>query len=419
MNPRRYLILALGLTTALTGGIVAVNAYVDPYGIAGATGIDDYRGAASVEPPGAFWRKAASVKNARPRTVILGTSRAEGIDPNHAGFAAEDAPVLNLWLGGVNIEQMRLLLMHAHAISPVRTAVIGLDLEAFQGGGRPDFDPAGLHGNPDSEPDLLVRLRINLSRAALSASLARWITPAPAEPGPEAASKRPGARSPGITHVPMDRLYGQRGLIWISEFNNFYAQLPHLLPYWTPATTWASDERRAASMTAFRRLLDYARQEGIELRMFISPVHARYLEWYRRVGWSPMFHAWKRALVATIDEESRAMPGRAAFPLWDFGGYHPPALEPVPKAGDLSTRMHWYLDTSHYSRALGDLILDRIFRRPGPDASPLPDARIDQATIERHLSTMTVEADRHRLTAPGEVADVGDSYVRLRRATRK
>jgi len=415
VKPRRYLILALGLATALTGGIVAVNAYVDPYGIAAATGIDDYQGAASVEPSGAFWRKAAAVKTVRPRTVILGTSRAEVIDRNHSGFAAEDAPVLNLSLGGVNIEQMRLLLMHAHATSPVRAAVIGLDLEAFQGGGRPDVDPAGLRGNPDSEPELLVWLRVNLSRAALSASLARWIIPAPAAPGPETGS----ARSPGATNVPVDRLFGQRGLIWITEFNNFYARLPYLLPYWTPDTTWASDERRAKSMAEFRKLLDYARKERIELRIFISPVHARYLEWYRRVGWSPLFQAWKRALVTTIDEESRETPGRAAFPLWDFGGYHPPALEPVPKAGDLSTRMHWYLETSHYSRALGDLILDRVLGRPGSGESPLPDTRIDRATIERHLSTMTLEADRHRLTAPDEVADVGDSYARLRRAIRK
>jgi hypothetical protein len=217
----------------------------------------------------------------------------------------------------------------------------------------------------------------------------------------------------------MDRLYGQRGLIWISEFNNFYSQLPYLLPYWTPSTNWASDARRAASMSAFRKLLDYARKEGIELRLFISPVHARYLEWYRRVGWSPLFEAWKRALVAAIDEEARALPGRAAFPLWDLSGYHPLAMEPVPRTGDLSTRMRWYQESSHYSRALGDLILDRVLLRPGPEVSLLPDTRIDQANIEGHLSRLRREAERYRVSQPDEVADVGDSYARLRRATRK
>lgn len=402
MHPRRYLFIALGLTSALLGGFVALNASLDPYGLAAATAAAESRGAADGERPGSFWRKAFAVREARPRTVILGTSRSEvAIDPHHPGFGPEDAPVLNLSLGAASIEQMRLLLIHAHETSRVRKAVIGLDLEAFLGGGRADFDAAGLKGNPDSEPELFTRLRIGLSRDALLAGLTRWITPAAAGPG------------------PLERWNGQRGLIWITEYNNFYSRLPYLFPYWPPGTRWVADSRRAASMTAFRNLLDYARREGIELRMFISPVHARYLVWYQQVGWWPQFESFKRALVEVIDEEARSLPGRSAYELWDFSGFHAAASETVPRIGDLSTRMRWYLESSHYSPELGDLILDRVLGRPGSVASPLPDSRIDRATIERHLSAIVKQSQEYRLSQAGEVANVRQMVVYLRRMARK
>jgi hypothetical protein len=419
MHPRHYLILSFGLTAVLTGGIAAVNAHLDPYGLSAAGRGGAYEGVAGAERSGSFWQKALAVRDARPRSVILGTSRADGgIDTRHPGFSAQDAPVFNLALGGLSVDQMRLLLIHAHAISPVRKAVIGLDLEAFLGGGRTDFDPAGLEGNPETEPYSLVRLRLALSRETLSASLARWAALMSAEPVAGAARERSDPQ-PRRVSDELIRQFGQRGLSAVTEFNNFYSRLPVLFPRWLPATRWSDDPRRAATMTAFRDLLGYARQEGIELRMFISPVHARYLEWYRQVGWWPLFEAWKRSLVAAIDDESRANPGRPAFPLWDFGGFHALATEPVPKMGDLSTRMRWYLESSHYSPELGDLVLDRVLGAPGAGASPLPDLRIDAATIDRHLSMLRSQAEEYRYTHPGEVGNVSEMIAYLRRVARK
>ncbi len=420
MHPRHYLILNLGLAAVLTGGIAAVNAHLDPYGLSAAGRAEANGGVAGAARPGSFWQKAFAVRDARPSSVILGTSRADsGIDARHPGFAAQDAPVFNLSLGGLSIDQMRLLLIHAHAISPVRKAVIGLDLEAFLSGGRTDFDPAALEGNPETEPYSLVRLRLALSRETLSASLARWAALTFTEPAAGAAREGSDPQPRRVPDELIRQFNGQRGLSGVTEFNNFYARLPVLFPHWLPATRWGDDPRRAAAMTAFRNLLGYARQEGIELRMFISPVHARYLEWYRQVGWWPLFEAWKRSLVAAIDDESRASPGRPAFPLWDFGGFHALAIEPVPKMGDVSTRMRWYRESSHYSPELGDLVLDRVLGAPGADASPLPDLRIDAATIDRHLDMLLIQAEEYRLSSPGEVANVSEMIAYLRRVARK
>jgi hypothetical protein len=420
MHPRTYLIVALGLAAALIGGIIAVNVRADPYGLAAPAGANGPREGAEDKRPGAFWRKAFAVRDVKPRTVILGTSRAEtGIDPRYPGFASGDSPVLDLSLGASSIEQIRLLLVHANATSPVRMAVIGLDMESFLDGGRPDLDPAALRGNPESEPEGLVRLRLDVSREALWSSVARWIDPAADLPvsADRGAPVAPQAR--GIPDAMLQDFDGQRGIIWAAEFNNFYARLPYLFPSGPPGVRWNADKRRAAAMTSFRGLLDYARREGIELRMFISPVHARYLEWYQRVGWWPLFEAWKRGLVDAIEAESTAAPGRLAFALWDFSGFHTLAAEPVPRVGDLSTRMRWYRDTSHYSPELGNLILDRVLGRPVPDGSTLPDARISRATIDRHLAGIRMGAVEYRLSQPGEVANVSEMLTYLRRVARK
>ena len=172
-------------------------------------------------------------------------------------------------------------------------------------------------------------------------------------------------------------------------------------------------------MNAFRELLRYARKHDIELRLFISPVHARYLEWYRRVGWWPLFEGWKRALVDTLDEDAMAARGRPAVVLWDFGGFHSISTEPVPELGDHSTRMRWYRDTSHYSPEVGNLILERILGAPGLAPSAFPDPPLDRATIDRHLASIRTEGERYRRAEPGEVENVAEMLAYLRRVAKK
>jgi hypothetical protein len=136
-------------------------------------------------------------------------------------------------------------------------------------------------------------------------------------------------------------------------------------------------------------------------------------------GWWPLFEAWKHALVDAIHAESRTAAGRPAFTLWDFSGFHALATGPVPRLGDHATRMRWYRDTSHYSPALGNLVLERVLGRPAPDGSPLPDARIDRVTIDDNLSSIRMGALEYRISQPAEAANVSEILIYLRRVARK
>ena len=418
MTPAAYLRAIFGLTLGFTAAIVAVNVGFDPYGLRNRASAGPDAPSAREEDTGEFWRKALAVRAVRPQTILLGTSRAAvGLNARHAVFQAGDQPVLNLALGGCDVDQMRLLLVHAHATSGIKRAVIGLDLESFVTSGRPDFDAAALAGNPQSDPAWAAPARIAVSRdvfwSAMTGALKTATAKAPHRG--ESTAADPSAQNEALIRS----LEGQRGLIWLAEFNNFYSRLPHLFPYWRPGQAWSSDARRAGSMQAFRELLAYAREHDIELQLFISPVHARYLEWYRRVGWWPLFEAWKRELVAAIDQSQRPSSSRATVALWDFSGFNAVTTETVPRIGDLTTRMQWYLESSHYSARLGNLMLERMLAADKEAESPLPRTRIDPGNIERHLSLTLSDADRYRLTHRGEIANIGQMVEYLRRIARK
>ena len=404
MRASRYCTFLATVVMGSLAVIAAVNLVLDPYDLKRASSAA--AGSATVvESRGAFLRAALAVRAHAPRTVILGTSRAHAaLRSDHPAFGAGDVPVLNLALAASSIDQIRLLLIHAHTVSGVRKAIVGLDLESFFGAGRPDFDAAALAGNPETETAWRVHARTALSRDAVVASVHKVLSPNEA--------------TRASYDDELKELGGVRGMFWITEVNNFYARLPDLFPSPRGPYSWREDPRLLDSMRAFRDMLRYARANGIDLRLFISPVHARYLEWYRRVGWWPLFEAWKRAMVEAIAEEAGAQAGLQAYPLLDFSGFHAFATEPVPKLKDLAKRMAWYRESSHYSLALGDLILARVMA-PASGESGLPDGRIEVANIERHLEQIAADGERYRETQPWEAANVREMVAYLRRIARK
>ena len=82
--------------------------------------------------------------------------------------------------------------------------------------------------------------------------------------------------------------------------------------------------------------------------------------------------------------------------------------------------MRWYRDTSHYSPEVGDLILDRILGAPALDASPLPDVRLDRATIDDDLvQDPGWRRSGTALANPDEVADLDEMLAYLRRVAKR
>jgi hypothetical protein len=136
-----------------------------------------------------------------------------------------------------------------------------------------------------------------------------------------------------------------------------------------------------------------AAKENIQLTLAINPVHALDLELLRTAGGWERLEDWKRQVVKLIAEES--LEDRVAF--WDFTDYSQPTTEEVPLSGDTTTRMKLYFENSHYTPAMGALMLDRMFRGATNDFGVRIPQRISRRICRRSGATVRLTS---RLTQP-------------------
>ena len=111
--------------------------------------------------------------------------------------------------------------------------------------------------------------------------------------------------------------------------------------------------------------------------------------------------------MVKINREESDQAGKTAYSLWDFSGYNSITTETVPAAGS-PDKMRWYSDSSHYNRACGDLILDRIFGHHDP-ARLIPQdfgTLIDERTIDAHLSDIREARAQYSETHPADVQEM-------------
>ena len=130
-------------------------------------------------------------------------------------------------------------------------------------------------------------------------------------------------------------------------------------------------------------MLEIAYADDVDFNIFFSPVHARYYETLCLGGFWDVIEDTKRAVVAMVEETARQF-GKPPFPVWDFSGYNSITTEPVPVPGDEETLMQGYWEDSHYTVAVGRLMLERMFG----DKSAVPDdfgIALNTENIDRQL----------------------------------
>jgi hypothetical protein len=91
----------------------------------------------------------------------------------------------------------------------------------------------------------------------------------------------------------------------------------------------------------FKKIVEICQKKNIDLKIFISPSHAIDLEAIRATGRWEVYERWLREVVKIT-------------PVWDFYGYNSITTEPI------SNNMKNYADNSHYTKEIGDLVLDKI-----------------------------------------------------------
>ena len=114
----------------------------------------------------------------------------------------------------------------------------------------------------------------------------------------------------------------------------------------------------ATTFDPYRFMLRRAYSEGTDLRLYVTPLNASVRKLMVELGLGEHYEFWLKELVR-INEEEAARAARKPLPLWDFSDVNTITGEAVPLPTDPNP-MRWSWDFSHYRKAAGDLILDRV-----------------------------------------------------------
>ena len=400
--------------------MIAINVVVDPFrvfGFGGMAGINKERLAFE-----ARMTKAEIVCRRQPQTTILGTSRVEvGIDPTHPAFTVGPGPVYNAGLAGAGIHELDLMLRHVVHASPARPRVLlGLDFLMFnahreavvfgtevfgfdQGRLLQDssdncfraflFDIGRLLGPKALYYSLQTILGQMDERSVNATNLMQWIS----------IYDRDGfRRNFRILDQVRTPIGGYRALFGIGQ------ELGYARKVWRPPPTGRycfETKTQPNTLEVFRGMVRFAYANGVDLKVFINPVHARLIIALHEVGLWPIYEDWKRGLVQVMAKEAEIR-GVPQFPLWDFSGFNSVTTEPVPPEGDVTTKMRWFWEPAHYKKEAGDLILDRILGYRD-SSRHLPEdfgILLTPATIDGWLDKSRMLLHEYEQREPGEAA---------------
>lgn len=409
-QPRRYF---RRLSALLLGSLVlvmAVNVWVDGFGLFGFEGIAGIN--RDKRPGNVRLSKAYAVERGAYDGLIIGSSRSEiGLDPQNPQWAAYRA--YNLSLPGPNIHEIYRYLQHAQAAHPLRRVLFGLDFVYFTGAARwPDtFEDRRLlvdeHNHPQRGYFLQDLLQANLSMSAIDKSL---------------ETIRANRAHKGPTHTPRGQVGHDQPFLYVMRDGGFqgsfrrvdheyltgWSQFPQGQAYFLPKPGGRS------TLDTYEDILAFCHEHRIELVLVISPLHAQLQLGLDALGmYDNTYVLWKRELVQR-NAAVAARYGQVAFALFDFATINAYTTDPVPPAGQdrRPDAMHWYWDPAHYRSELGDRVQAVALGGEADPGEPLFGVRLTPETMEASLQQERAALDGYREQSRALWESMRREYVR-------
>ncbi len=397
---KKYLTVYLCAFAVILGLCISFNLVIDPFGVIFLVDLPGFNHKKAGQGRQARLSKAGVISAIKPKAIILGNSRAEyGIDPEHPGWSTR--PVYNAALTDSNSYEMLRYFQHANSIQPLEQVLVMVDLPQFNAYKQftmPDFREGRLAITLDEKPNQFYRVYDFIPTLfSLKALFESMDTLRKSIVDKQVTYLFNGQRDwhKDLLFNVANSLGGysvifkveERSMIRIRAKNGDSQRIE----------SFYKPETRVNGFDWLRRLLRIAIRDKVKVYIAINPSHARYWEMHRLMGSWFFWEEWKRELVRVVEEEGTRS-GIKPFPLWDFSGFNPLSMERVPQPNDKTTKMEWYLESSHYTSALGDLLQDRIFghHEPGRQVPDYFGVLITSRNIEYHLADLREQNLRFR-----------------------
>jgi Tetratricopeptide repeat len=439
-KPAAFLIAFAAAGVTLFLSVVATNVFVDPFGLFYFVNIDGFNAQRLKAASEARMVKAIQVCLDQPTAVVMGTSRVEvGMNPVHPGWE-DGARPYSLALAGTGLAELDMTFRHLVQASPaVKQVAIGVDFLMFNanreahvfGAEVLGFDRKRLLLKPGAtclrsvSSDAFNVLGVPALRYSL-ATIGSQMTP------PDSSKANYNPTMVGQWIAQYDRR-GYRGDYYDAAFKWLWAEngarenfddsdhRPGQETYYVDKIWRPSPEKRYCftraevdTFAVFRSMIDFAYQSGVDVRLFINPIHARMLVAIREAGLWPTYEAWKRGISEIVEDEGRKL-GRAPIPLWDFSGFNTVTTEAIPPIGVTTSKMRFWWEPSHYQSLVGAMMLDRILGYSDPKRDVPADfgVRLDRTTIDAWIDATRKGALDYAVAEPRDVKIVTDAIDHL------
>jgi len=123
-----------------------------------------------------------------------------------------------------------------------------------------------------------------------------------------------------------------------------------------------------AKLAALQTIIDTAKSKGFRLILMIPPSNGIFqATYFYSNDPDPAFDMERELIVKLAAEANAAHPGTPPVEVWDFYDFHPLNCESPAPLEDKETKMKYWLDGTHASKVLGDIMLARMMGWPVDD----------------------------------------------------
>ncbi|MCW8943028.1 MAG: hypothetical protein OQK93_07605 [Gammaproteobacteria bacterium] len=380
---KRYtfsLILGIGIMLL---SVSFVNWLINPYDIFESPDIDGINSYKSEVGRHTRLSRVYQVNRVEPEVILLASSR--GLVVPESLLSLDGLQGLNLSLPSASTYELLRMMQHANAVRPLKKAVLALD-ESFSGMKQPGFVESRLSVHSDNMlnkdawlQEFRDRFQSLLSFDALRSSI-RTITNQKEDPesGNSERYHAERVRNAG-GHRQMFRN------MEASLFSDFKGNEDKC-----NAVDERSEPGESEYFIYFKKIVELAYRDKIDLYIYFSPIHARLYEAECMLGMRGAYSSMKRQVVTTVETIAHQY-GVDPYPVWDFSGYNEVTTENIPEINNTDEIMTWYWEGSHYTKETSNEIFNRIFDNEGYLAGF--GTRITTNNIDAHL----VDIDMQRL----------------------
>ncbi|MBF0566666.1 MAG: hypothetical protein HQK89_15685 [Nitrospirae bacterium] len=374
---KRFLKHFFATTAAILALIAAFNVIVDPYGIWGIIDLKGFNGTKN-RVQSERMTKFYCVRRFMPENLIMGSSRVLSFEPKAMNRYVKGS-TYNLALSGTCIRELYEYLEYIASRHKLGTVVLGIDLFTF----NPVRNDLGKN----------IQVRTELERLRHRFYVKDFLDCALCY---DAADKSVQTIRDSISNTsPHFDMYSGT-MTWDTYKNELSrkgvsfvrGKIADRLEFFRTTNDLYGEEsfRNPDSLKAnfgyFVKIVELCRREGIDLRLYVSPVYVSHFELIYRCGLGTTYEALLRAMAQVTG-------------YYDFSGRN-----------SITTNVNYYWDSDHMRSELGRAIFARLFDDKNIRLPENFGVFVNRENVEAHLLKL-----RKDLAGPGNEKNASKGIV--------